>query len=124
MVFEGRIFLLVHVARIPFVFGARYGVNPPVKEDAEFGVLVPLRHFPAPQRLPVGSVRTRSDLLVDMVQDGGARSVVFGCGTLPLAIYLGGRFCSGGGGGRAQGWFHKETTTQHKKDTREKIRDT
>jgi hypothetical protein len=56
-----------------------------------------LRHFPTAKSFPVGGVGARGDLLLHLVQDGGARGVVLGHGTLPFAIYLGRGLCGGGG---------------------------
>ncbi len=97
VVLEGGIFLLVHIAGIPFVFRAGDRVDTPVNEDAEFGVLIPLGNFVVAKSFPVRGVGAGGDLLIDVAEDGGARGVVFGDGTLPFAIDFGGGF--GGGGG-------------------------
>src|SRR5579863_3883280 len=45
----------VHVAGIPLVLGGRNRVDAPMNEDAELGILVPLRLFVLDQGGPIGA---------------------------------------------------------------------
>src|SRR5579859_6090560 len=55
MVFKFPGFGPVHFAGIPFGAEGGNGVNAPMDEDAEFGVLVPLGNFVLFEGLPVGT---------------------------------------------------------------------
>ena len=100
---EGGIFLLIHVAGIPLVLRAGNGIDAPMNEDAEFGILIPLRHLEAAQGIPVGAKGAVIGLSVEGMENGGARSIVFGDGGLPFMINFDGGFGGGRGSERVGG---------------------
>ncbi len=87
-VFVSAVFSVIHIARVPFVLRSRNGVDAPVNEDAELGVLVPLRLLILDQRRPVGAVRSIVRLPVGLGEQAIALRVVLTHGLLPLAINL------------------------------------
>ena len=68
VVFEFRVALDVHVARIPFVAVFGNGVETPVREDAEFGIGEPCRDRSLAQRLPGVGVGPGGDDRLDGAQ--------------------------------------------------------
>ena len=64
----------VHSPRVPLVAERRDGVDAPVDEDAELGVLVPVRDIVPGQRVPVGRERAGEDRFVDRCKVGVNRS--------------------------------------------------
>ena len=98
--------------RIPFIDRAGYGIDSPANEDAELGVLEPLRDFVVAQSLPVGTVGAIVCLLIGLLQQVVAARIEFGDGILPFLVDLPGGLDtmrggpgiggSGGLGGRSQ----------------------
>ncbi len=58
-------------------------------EDAELGILVPLRNFIVTQTFPIGAEGAVVSLAVCFLEQRVALGVVFGDGLLPLQINLG-----------------------------------
>ncbi len=92
----------VHIARVPLVFGGGDGVDAPVDEDAELGVLVPLRLLVFGQGGPVGAVGAVADLALGLGQQAIALPVVLRNGLLPLAVDVGSGFNPLGGSQRVR----------------------
>ena len=89
----------IHVARIPFAAKRRNGIDAPMDEDAELGVLVPCRSLVLLQRIPISTVWATIDGLIDEAENVPALMVVLGAGLLPDAVQDFGvlRGCRGGG---------------------------
>src|ERR1700722_6822176 len=61
VVLEGRVVFHVHVARVPLAVERRDRIDAPMNEDAELGVLIPLRRQISLERVPGGAKRPLGD---------------------------------------------------------------
>src|ERR1700754_2122830 len=68
MMSEFRAALHIHIARIPFAAESGQGIKPPMNEDSELGVGIPLRRRMLLQRGPVGPERAAMLVLVHQRQ--------------------------------------------------------
>ena len=66
--YAGRMAFLVHFARIPFIEIGRHGVDPPVDEQAEFCLCIPLRDAIAGEAFPINFEGALFDHFVDGLQ--------------------------------------------------------
>src|SRR5664279_2920731 len=78
--------LLIHHSRIPFVAESWDGINAPMNEYPEFRVPVPFGNLILLQGSPVRPKRALVVSAIDLLQEGGASSVIFAAGSLPNLI--------------------------------------
>jgi hypothetical protein len=79
-------FSLVHISRVPLIAERGNGIDPPVNENAELRILVPLRYLILLKRFPVRPERPLMIDVIDLFQECGAFRVILAAGFLPSQV--------------------------------------